>query len=227
MPAANHERAARKAATVPISERMERQDMSDERERGKGGAGNAKSGGAAGKGKLWTPEPPEVVEVVSVEESAEGQQAGSEAEQELVRRNAELTDRLMRLKAEFENYRKRMVKEQTRILETAESELIRKLLPVVDNLERAIEHAPATDGLKQGVGMVLDQFLEVLEKEGLEVVDPEGEPFDPEHHEAMMVVETDECPEDTVVDVVQKGYRFNGLLIRPAMVKVSCPVKGN
>ena len=73
--------------------------------------------------------------------------------------------------------------------------------------------------------MVLDLMLSVLEKEGLEVIDPEGEPFDPEHHEAMLVVETSECPEDTVVGVVQKGYRFNGLLLRPAMVRVSCPVQ--
>ncbi|MFH1482234.1 MAG: nucleotide exchange factor GrpE, partial [Patescibacteria group bacterium] len=60
----------------------------------------------------------------------------------------------------------------------------------------------------------------------LEVIDPQGEPFDPEHHEAMMVVETDECPEDPVVEVIQKGYRFRGVLLRPAMVQVSCPVKG-
>lgn len=186
--------------------------------------GKAKGTGA-GKSKLWTPEPPEVEEVVSVEESPADLQQTAAADSELVQRNAELTEQLMRLQAEFENYRKRMVKEQTRILETAESELIRKLLPALDNLERAIDHAPESDGLVEGVRMVLGQLLAVLEKEGLELIDPEGEPFDPEHHEAMMVVETDDCPEDTVVDVVQKGYRFNGLLLRPAMVKVSCAVK--
>jgi len=72
---------------------------------------------------------------------------------------------------------------------------------------------------------VLGQMLEILEKEGLEVIDPEGEVFDPEHHEAMMVVETDECPEDTVVEVTQKGYRFKGMLLRPALVNVACPVR--
>jgi molecular chaperone GrpE len=197
--------------------------MNDDSENS-GTPGKAKSGGAPGKGKLWTPEPPAAEEAVSAAGTV-GRPAGGEAEQESSRRNAQLTDQLMRLQAEFDNYRKRMVKEQTRILETAESELIRKLLPILDNLERAIEHAPASDGLTEGVQMVLDQLLAVLEKEGLEVVDPGGEPFDPEHHEAMMVVETDECPEDTVVEVVQKGYRFNGLLLRPAMVKVSCAVK--
>jgi len=146
---------------------------------------------------------------------------------ELADQNAELLDSLKRLKADFDNYRKRMLKEQTRILETAEADLVKKLLPAIDNLERALASAPEGEakGLSEGVAMVLDLMLSVLEKEGLEVIDPEGEPFDPEHHEAMMVVETSECPEDTVVGVVQKGYRFNGLLLRPAMVRVSCPVK--
>ncbi len=140
----------------------------------------------------------------------------------------ELLDSLMRLKADFENYRKRMMREQTRIVETAEADLVRRLLPVIDNLERALENAGEGEpqGLRDGVEMVLDQMMEVLGKEGLEVIDPQGEPFDPEHHEAMMVVETGECPEDTVIDVVQRGFRFRGILLRPAMVSVSCPVKG-
>lgn len=140
----------------------------------------------------------------------------------------ELLDSLMRLKADFENYRKRMMREQTRIVETAEADLVKRLLPVIDNLERALKNAGEGEpqGLREGVEMVLDQMIEVLGKEGLEVVDPQGEQFDPEHHEAMMVVETGECPEDTVIDVVQRGYRFRGILLRPAMVSVSCPVKG-
>jgi molecular chaperone GrpE len=146
---------------------------------------------------------------------------------ELADQNAVLLDSLKRLKADFDNYRKRMLKEQTRILETAETDLIKKMLPVIDNLERALDSAHDTEskGLRDGVSMVLELMLGVLTKEGLEVIDPGGEPFDPEHHEAMMVVETSECPEDTVVGVVQKGYRFRGVLLRPAMVRVSCPVK--
>jgi molecular chaperone GrpE len=148
--------------------------------------------------------------------------------EELADQNAVLLDSLRRLKADFDNYRKRMVKEQTHILETAEAELIGKLLPVIDNLERAL--ASATDeestGLREGVAMVLELMLGILAREGLETIDPEGEPFDPEMHEAMMVVETEECPEDTIVGVVQRGYRFRGVLLRPAMVRVSCPVKG-
>ncbi|PKQ27959.1 MAG: nucleotide exchange factor GrpE [Candidatus Anoxymicrobium japonicum] len=147
--------------------------------------------------------------------------------EELADQNALLLDTLKRLKADFENYRKRMLKEQTRILETAEGELVKKLLPAIDNLERALESSlvDGASGLGDGVAMVREQMLDVLLKEGLEIIDPQGEPFDPEHHEAMMVVETTECPEDTVIDVVQKGYRFNGVLLRPARVRVSCLAK--
>jgi molecular chaperone GrpE len=145
---------------------------------------------------------------------------------ELADQNALLLDSLKRLKADFENYRKRMLKEQTRILETAEADLVKKLLPVIDNLERALDSASESEskGFVEGVSMVRELMLDVLTKEGLEVIDPEGEHFDPEQHEAMMVVETSECPEDMVVGVVQKGYRFSGVLLRPAMVRVSCPV---
>src|SRR5450759_362849 len=145
---------------------------------------------------------------------------------ELADQNAVLLDSLKRLKADFDNYRKRMLKEQTRILETAEADLVKKLLPVIDNLERALDSAEEEEskGLLGGVSMVRELMLDVLTREGLEVIDPTGEPFDPEHHEAMMVVETSECPEDIVVGVVQKGYRFRGVLLRPAMVRVSCPV---
>lgn len=168
-------------------------------------------------------EEPEVVEEDIEEEVHQAVGAAGE----LAAENAELLDRLRRLQADFENYRKRMLKEQTRIVETAEADLVKKLLAVIDNLERALANPVPADarGLYDGVKMVLDQFTDILTREGLEVIDPDGELFDPEHHEAFMVVETDDCPEDTVVEVSQKGYRFRGILLRPAMVKVSCPVK--
>jgi len=147
--------------------------------------------------------------------------------EELADQNAVLLDNLKSLKADFDNYRKRMVKEQTRILETGEAGLVKKLLPVIDNLERALASAreAEADGLSEGVAKVLELMMDILTKDGLEVINPEGEPFDPEHHEAMMVVETDDCPEDTVVDVIQKGYRFGEVMLRPAMVRVSCRTK--
>ena len=171
-------------------------------------------------------------EEARVEEAAlegpTGEKVAGEQTAELLKtleaRNAELLDSLQRLKAEFDNYRKRMLKEQTRILETAESGLIKKLLPVIDNLERALENADdssPTKALKQGVSMVREQFVDTLEKEGLEVIEGTGEPFDPEQEEAVMVVDAPGQPEGTVVDVTQKGYRFNGTLVRPAMVTVA------
>ncbi|MBU1669675.1 MAG: nucleotide exchange factor GrpE [Actinobacteria bacterium] len=201
------------------------------------GTGQKKTGADGGKGTGGRKtdieiDPGEATEAEAMEEIVEGEieEALEEAAEAsgLAERNAELLDSLQRLKADFDNYRKRMVKEQTRILETAEAELVRKLLPVIDNLERALASADGkeSNGLRDGVALVLEMTQGVLGKEGLEVIDPQGEPFDPEHHEAMMVVETDECPEDTVVEVIQKGYRFRGVLLRPAMVQVSCPVKG-
>ncbi|MFH1149727.1 MAG: nucleotide exchange factor GrpE [Actinomycetota bacterium] len=201
------------------------------------GTGQKKTGADGGKGagdrKTGIEiDPGEATEAEAMEEIVEGEieEALEEAAEAsgLAERNAELLDNLQRLKADFDNYRKRMVKEQTRILETAEAELVQKLLPVIDNLERALASADEEESksLHDGVAMVLEMMQGVLGREGLEVIDPQGEPFDPEHHEAMMVVETDECPEDTVVEVIQKGYRFRGVLLRPAMVQVSCPVKG-
>ncbi len=148
--------------------------------------------------------------------------------EELDSENKELLDRLVRLKADFENFRKRMVREQTRILETAAADIVKKLLPVLDDLERALNNSnpdQGSDAFRQGVEMVYKKLIETLKKEGLEEISPEGQIFDPHHHEAMMVVERDDCPEGTITEVVNKGYRFRGVLLRPAMVKVSCAVK--
>ncbi len=148
--------------------------------------------------------------------------------EELLSENRELLDGLVRLKADFENYRKRMLREQTRILETAGAETIKKLLPILDDFERALANSKtsgSSDAFGRGVEMVHEKLLDALRKEGLEEVCPEGEIFDPHHHEAMMVVERDDCPEGTIIEVVRKGYRYRGTLLRPAMVKVSCAVR--
>lgn len=133
-------------------------------------------------------------------------------------------DALQRLQAEFENYRKRMVREQTQYLERAVEGFVLQLLPIIDNLERAIAAAEEKHDLEKlagGVAMVHSQIVDLFGKEGIEIIDPEGEPFDPTMHHAMMQVEDDEHEDDTVVEVVQKGYSVKGKIIRPAMVKVS------
>ncbi len=134
----------------------------------------------------------------------------------------EYLDDLQRLQAEFENYRKRMLREQTRIIEQANRGLVAKLLPVVDNLEMALKYSEGReDRLAEGVRMVYEQLMKLLRDEGLEEINPEGHPFDPNVCEAMMTVVSEDHEDETVVEVHQKGYKFKGSLLRPARATVS------
>jgi molecular chaperone GrpE len=129
---------------------------------------------------------------------------------------------LQRLKAEFENYRKRMVKEQTAMIERASSAVIERLLPILDNFELALMAADRTkdyESMVRGVEMVYGELLDVLQKEGLERIDSLHKPFDPELHEAVMHVEGD-GDEIVVIDEMRPGYKLGGRVVRPAMVKV-------
>jgi molecular chaperone GrpE len=125
-----------------------------------------------------------------------------------------------RIQADFENYRKRAAREAAAAGERAKSGLIRELLPVVDNLERAL--TSAEDGeqhLAEGVRLVHSELIAVLERNGIEQFDPAGEKFDPAEHEALSVREDGDA--GVVLDVVEKGYRSNGTILRPARVVVS------
>ncbi len=136
----------------------------------------------------------------------------------------EYLEMLKRVQAESENFRKRMVREQTQVVEFATQNMICELLPLVDNLERAIEAAGGVkdiEQLKEGVHMIYEQLKSILAQTGLEAIEPKEEPFDPQLHEAVLQVESDEHEENTVIDVVQKGYCLKGRVIRPAMVKVT------
>ncbi len=132
-------------------------------------------------------------------------------------------DLLKRMKADFDNYRKRVIKEQTLLVERASKDLIEKLLPVIDNLERAIKSSrenPDFPGLLSGVEMIYQQLIEILEREGLEPINPQSEPFDPECHEAVISEVKEGYQNETILEVLQKGYRLKGSLLRPAKVKV-------
>jgi len=125
-----------------------------------------------------------------------------------------------RIQADFENYRKRAAREAAAAGERARSGLVRELLPIVDNLERAL--ASAEEGeqhLAQGVRLVHSELIAVLERNGVEQFDPAGEKFDPAEHEALSVREDGDA--GIVLDVVEKGYRSNGTILRPARVVVS------
>ncbi len=130
-----------------------------------------------------------------------------------------------RVQAEFENFRKRMTRDHGDAVKRAGERIIGELLPVIDNLERAISHATGegdTAGeLLAGVQMVHGQLLDVLAKEGVVVDDPSGRPFDALAHQAVGQHEDPALPEGTVVEVYQKGYELHGRTIRPAMVVVS------
>jgi molecular chaperone GrpE len=127
-----------------------------------------------------------------------------------------------RAQADFENYRKRAAKEAAAAGERAKSGLVRELLPVVDNLERALASAEESEQhLAEGVRLVHSELIAVLERNGVEQFDPSGERFDPAEHEALSMREQDGSESGLVLDVVEKGYRANGTVLRPARVVVS------
>jgi molecular chaperone GrpE len=151
---------------------------------------------------------------------AEGAPAAS-AEEELEdarRERDEYLNALRRLKAEFENSRKRQERELARILETASERLVVELLPVLDNLDRALE---AEGDLREGVQVTRDQLADVLEKEGLLPVASDGQPFDPNVHEALLSHPSEDHEEGTILQTFQRGYLLNGKPIRPAKVVVA------
>lgn len=148
-----------------------------------------------------------------------------EAELEAARQEADRhLETAQRLQAEFDNYRKRMAREQEDAVKRAGQRIIMEVLPALDNLERAVAHAEEageSSDLTDGVRMVLQQILDVFAKEGVERIVPEGEPFDPNEHQAVGQAERDDVPEGTCVDVYQCGYRMHGRVLRPATVVVS------
>jgi len=161
---------------------------------------------------------------------SEEEAAASELEADLARLSQlqserdEYLDTLRRVQAEFENYRKRVIKEQTALVDRATEGLVEQLLPVLDSFELALKNFdPAggqdTESVRKGVELVYAELLGVLEKAGLSRVEAEGKPFDPNVHEAVMQEEGDGEP--VVTDVLRTGYTLKGRVLRPAMVKVS------
>ena len=134
----------------------------------------------------------------------------------------DLFDRLARLQAEFENYRKRSARENTEYRDFAVSEAARALLPVIDNFSLALKNASAKpEDLRKGVELIHKQLQDVLQKLNVERINAEGEPFDPRVHEAIEMVESDAAPDHHVLEELQPGYRIKGRLLRPAMVRVA------
>ncbi|WP_339157400.1 nucleotide exchange factor GrpE [Paenibacillus sp. FSL W8-0186] len=164
--------------------------------------------------------------VANKQQTSEASSAeGSNTEAEALR--AELEEqqqRLLRAQADFDNFRRRTQKEKEELGKYASAKLITELLPVIDNFERAIasgEQGTDVSSYAKGVEMIFRQLEGVLGNEGLKAMETVGEPFNPEFHQAIMQVESDEHEEGIVVEEVQKGYMLKDKVIRPAMVKVS------
>jgi molecular chaperone GrpE len=134
-------------------------------------------------------------------------------------------DLALRAQADAQNVKRRAEQDVEKARKFALEQFTRELLPVVDNLERALEAASGEDDvvkpIAEGVELTLKSFLDALSKFNIEQVDPQGEPFDPNLHQAMSMIENDEVEPNSVIAVMQKGYTLNGRLVRPAMVMVS------
>jgi len=158
-------------------------------------------------------------EVRTDEEQVE--QAAVDELEVLQKERDELLDTLQRVQAEFDNYRKRAARDQQSLVARAHERLVKELLPVLDDLERALEAAEAHEEatLEEGVALVTRSFADVLRKEGLEEVSTDGK-FDPHVHEALLSQPSD-AEEGAVIEVLQKGYRLGDRVIRPARVVIS------
>ena len=136
----------------------------------------------------------------------------------------EYFDRLLRLQADFDNYKKRLEKERIEFIKFANEEIIAEILQILDDFERAVEAGKIKhdfEVLYKGIEMIYNDFKEFLKQKGLKEIEAEGKLFNPNEHEAMMQEETDKHPEDYIVEEFQKGYTFNGRVIRPSKVKVA------
>ncbi|MEQ6389389.1 nucleotide exchange factor GrpE [Bacillaceae bacterium S4-13-58] len=161
----------------------------------------------------------ENVETEVVEESVSVQEY-----QNVQKEKDEVYQRFLRLQADYENFKRRTIKEREADRKYRSQDLIQDILPVLDNFERALQIQAEEASFSQfvdGMKMVYNQLRQALVKEGIEEIGAEGQPFDPNFHQAVMQVQDPEQPPNTIVEVFQKGYRLKDRVIRPAMVKVN------
>jgi molecular chaperone GrpE len=150
-------------------------------------------------------------------------QVGSESELEKVKaERAAYLDRAARLQAEFENFRKRQAREQQDFRDYAIAEAIKALLPILDSLDRALKtNAASLDDFRSGIELIDKQFHDALSKLGVEPLEAQGQAFDPNFHQAVQMVDTNEVEDNHVIDEFQRGYKLKDRLLRPAMVRVA------
>ena len=133
-----------------------------------------------------------------------------------------MRDRLLRRQAEFENFRRRTERDRSDFLQYAGMEIVRDILPIVDDFERALKIDGSDAEYRKGIELIYQRLLDTLMKIGLEPIEaPAGEPFDPNLHQAVVRYETEDAPDNTILEEFQRGYNFKGKLLRPAMVRVA------
>lgn len=163
---------------------------------------------------------PETAEAPDAAEAPEAAGQPSEVEQ-LQQTIREKDDQYLRLLAEYDNYRKRSQKEKENAWTTARADTIKELLPVYDNLERALKQETCDEAYAKGVEMTMNQLKSVLEKLGVEEIPAQGQPFDPNFHNAVMHMEDEAFGENMVAEVFQAGFKLGEKVIRHALVKVA------
>ncbi|HEY6303768.1 MAG TPA: nucleotide exchange factor GrpE [Terriglobales bacterium] len=183
---------------------LEREDLERELPAAKGGE-EAATAAVVGKG---------------AEDSATSETEKLKAEREA------LLDRLARLQAEFDNARKRAVREQQEFREFASVEVIKNFLPILDSFERALKADADSTDFRNGVELIYRQFQDALQKIGVQPIVAVGQPFDPRVHEAIEMVDSTEVPDHHVLDELQRGYKYKERLLRPAMVRVARSSRG-
>ena len=158
----------------------------------------------------------------------EGEVAAENAEMAKLRQERDaLLDRLARLQAEFDNARKRSLKEQQDFKDYALADALKSLLPIVDSFDRALASGESSNEFVGGVQLINRQFHDALSKLGLQAIEAKGRPFDPNLHQAVQMVETDEVEDHHVIDELQRGYKLKDRLLRPAMVRVATNPRKN
>lgn len=146
---------------------------------------------------------------------------GADESEKLRAERDELKDLLLRRQAEFDNFRKRSERDRADFLQYAAADIVKDLIPILDDFERAMKADASGSDYARGVEMIYNRMFDTLMKAGLEPIKAEGKPFDPHLHQAIERVETADAEDNTVLGEFQRGYNFKGRLLRPAMVRVA------
>lgn len=168
-----------------------------------------------------TPETEQAAEKAAEEETFTVTREQMEQMEQLAKMVSDVSDKYLRLAAEYDNYRKRTTKEKENTYADAKADTVKEFLGVLDNLERGLAQFDEGDPHRQGMELICRQFLAVLEKLGVTRIEAQGQPFDPQKHDAVMHVEDENVGENTVVEVLQQGYQLGDKVLRFAMVKVA------